>query len=220
MADPDSRAGLSYGTADVRAFVDAIHSPHDAPLAAAFAAPDEERLPAIQVGPAEGALLTVIAAVVGVRRAVEIGTLAGYSAIRIARGMGPGGRLWTLEKDPHHASVARERIGAAGLGDRVEVVEGDAVDRLAQLEPHGPFDLVFLDADKGRYDVYARWAIANLRPGGVLLGDNAYFFGRLLDPNDPDAEAMRRFHREAAAALVSACIPTPDGLLFGLKPTG
>lgn len=217
MADPESRAGTSYETNEIRAFVHGLHGPHDAPLAAAFAAPEREGMPAIQVGPAEGALLTVVAALVSARRCVEIGTLAGYSALRIARGMAEGGRLWTIENEPRHARVARERIAAAGLGDRVEIVEGDAVDRLGALEPHGPFDLVFLDADKGRYDVYGRWAIAQLRPGGVLLADNAYFFGRLLDPSEPDAEAMRRFHREASEALLTACIPTPDGLLLGLK---
>lgn len=217
MADPDSREGFRYGTPEVRRFVDALHGAHDAALARAFEAPEREDLPAIQVGPAEGALLELLAMLSGARRAVEIGTLAGYSAIHLARGMAPDGTLWTLESEPRHAAIARTSIAEAGLADRIEVVEGDAVQTLPALERHGPFDLVFLDADKGRYDVYGRWAVAHLRRGGVLLADNAYFFGRLLAHDDRDAEAMRRFHHEVAGALRTTCIPTPDGLLLGIK---
>lgn len=216
MADPDSRTGLHYGSPEVARFVDDLHAPHDAPLARAFAAPEREGMPAIQVARAEGKLLELVAALIGAQKIVEIGTLAGYSAIRLARGLAPGGHLWSLEIDPHHAEVARANVEAAGLADRVTVLVGDAIERLPSLEPQGPFDLVFLDADKGRYDQYLRWAIGNLRKGGVLLGDNAYFFGNLL-AQSPDAEAMRRFHREAAAALATTCIATPDGLLLGLK---
>ena len=118
------------------------------------------------------------------------------------------------------AAVARARIAGAGLGDRVEIVEGDAAVTLSGVAAHGPFDLVFLDADKGRYDLYGRWAAANLRPGGLLIADNAYFFGRLLEPDDADAGAMRRFHEEAAARFETVCVPTPDGLLLGLLRAG
>lgn len=239
MADPSSRQGQRYATPEVLAYVDGLHAAHDGPLAAAFEAPAREGMPPIQVGASEGRLLELLARLIGGRaeriplgwtpgtgsadpqcRAVEVGTLAGYSAIRLARGLGPQGRLWTLENDPRHAAVARAQIAAAGLGDRVEIVEGDAAVRLADVAQHGPFDLVFLDADKGRYDVYGRWAAANLRPGGLLLADNAYFFGRLLDRDDGDAEAMRRFHEEAAARFESVCIPTPDGLLLGVRRHG
>ena len=84
------------------------------------------------------------------------------------------------------------------------------------LDPHGPFDAVFLDADKANYDRYARWAIANLRPGGIVLGDNAYLFGELLDASDR-GRAMREFHQIVAASCDSVCIPTPDGLVLGIK---
>lgn len=217
MADPRSREGLRYGSPEILRYLASLHAPHDDALAAAFEAPEREGMPAIQLGPAEGRLLELLARLAGARRAVEIGTLAGYSAIRLARGLAPDGRLWTLERDPRHAAVARARIARAGLADRVEIVEGDAVDRLSDVAAHGPFDLVFLDADKERYDVYGRWAAASLRAGGVLLADNAYFFGRLLDPDDPGAAAMRRFHEEARASFDTVCAPTPDGLLFGLK---
>ncbi len=220
MADEQSRTGLRYGTPEVLRFVDELHAAHDPALAAAFDAPKHERMPAIQVGPAEGKLLRLFASLARAERAVEIGTLAGYSAIHLARGMVRGGRLWTIENEPRHVAIARARIAAAGLDTIVEVMEGDAALVLPSLEVHAPFDLVFLDADKGRYDLYARWAIANLRAGGMLLADNAYFFGNLLREDDAEAQAMRRFHRESAAALFTVCIPTPDGLLVGIKPAG
>lgn len=220
MADPSSRQGKRYATPEILRYVDALHASHDGALAAAFQAPEREEMPAIQVGASEGRLLELLARLAGARRAVEVGTLAGYSAIRLARGLGPEGRLWTLENDPRHAAVARARIADAGLGDRVEIVEGDAAVRLGDIAENGPFDLVFLDADKGRYDLYGRWAAANVRPGGLLLADNSYFFGRLLDSDDPDAAAMRRFHEEAAASFETACVPTPDGLLLGVRRAG
>ena len=216
MADPDSRKGFRYGTEEVRRFVDELHAAHDGPLAAAFDAAHTDGVPAIQVGAAEGRLLGLLARLAGAKRGVEIGTLAGYSAIRLARGMGEGATLWTLENDPRHAAIAARNLEAAGLAGSVRIVQGDAVATLPSLEARGPFDLVFLDADKGRYDVYGRWAAAHLRPGGLLLADNAYFFGRLLE-DDPDAEAMRRFHREATAAFETVCVPTPDGLVVGLR---
>jgi caffeoyl-CoA O-methyltransferase len=220
MADPSSRQGHRYATPEILRYVDALHASHDGALASAFEAPEREGMPAIQVGASEGRLLELLARLAGARRAVEVGTLAGYSAIRLARGLGPEGRLWTLENDPRHAAVARARIAEAGLGDRVEIVEGDAAVRLGDVVQHGPFDLVFLDADKGRYDLYGRWAAANVRPGGLLLADNSYFFGRLLEPDDGDAAAMRRFHEEAAASFETACVPTPDGLLLGVRRAG
>lgn len=216
MADADSREGLRYGTPEVTRFVDELHAAHDAALDAAFRAPIEHGFPAIQLAPSEGRLLEMLASMIQARRVVEIGTLTGYSAIRLARGLAPGGLLWTLENDPAHAAVAKRRIADAGLADRVEVLEGDALAELPALGELGPFDLVFLDADKGRYDEYGRWAHRHLRAGGVLVADNAYFFGRLLD-DDPDAGAMRRFHREAAERFRTVCVPTPDGLLIGVK---
>ena len=208
MADPSSRKGQRYATPAILDYVDALHASHDGALAAAFEAPAREGMPAIQVGASEGRLLELLARLAGARLAVEVGTLAGYSAIRLARGLGPEGWLFTLESDARHAAVARARIAGAGLGDRVEIVEGDAAVTLSGVAAHG------------RYDLYGRWAAANLRPGGLLIADNAYFFGRLLEPDDADAGAMRRFHEEAAARFETVCVPTPDGLLLGLLRAG
>jgi caffeoyl-CoA O-methyltransferase len=216
MADLHSRAGERYANADIRAYVDQLHAGHDLPLQRAFDAPEREGMPAIQVGPSEGKLLGMLIALTGARRVIEVGTLAGYSAVRMARALPRDGRLWTIELDPKHAAVARTRVAEAGVAGQVEVLEGAALEVLTRLAPEGPFDAVFIDADKGNYDRYGRWAREHLRPGGLLLGDNAYFFGRLLE-DTPEAGAMRRFHEEAAQAFDTVCIPTPDGLLLGIK---
>ena len=217
MADKDSRSGARYADPAILDYAAAVHAPHDAALERAFRAPDEAGMPAIQVGPSEGKTLALLLRLAGARRVIEVGTLAGYSAIWMARALPEEGRLWTLESDAHHARVARANLAAAGLSDRVEVVEGDAVEKLASLEGEGPFCAVFVDADKARYDFYGRWAAQHLRPGGLLIGDNAYFFGRLLASDDPAAAAMRRFHEEMAARFDSVCLPTPDGLAVGIK---
>lgn len=216
MADKDSRAGAHYADPDILQYVERVHAPHDAGLAAAFAAPDREQMPAIQVGQSEGRLIEILLRMCGARRVVEVGTLAGYSAIRCARAVGDQGHVYTLEVDPRHAEVARANIEAAGLTSRIDVLVGPAVAMLPTLEQHGPFDAVFIDADKESYDKYGRWAAQHLRTGGLLLGDNAFFFGSLLDET-PGAQAMRRFHEEAARAFDTVCIPTPDGLLLGVK---
>ncbi|MEZ4404507.1 MAG: O-methyltransferase [Kofleriaceae bacterium] len=214
MADHDSRAGERYATPAILDWCSRCHADHDPALARAFATP--AGVPAIMVGPSEGQLLGLLCRLAGVRRAVEVGTLVGYSAIHIARALPADGRLWTVELDPVHAGLARANLAAAGLADRVTVVEGAGVERLPDLVEHGPFDAVFIDADKPSYDHYGRWAVANLRPGGLVLGDNAYLFGDLL-ADDPSAHAMRQFHQTVAAHCDSVCIPTPDGLVVGIK---
>ena len=102
------------------------------------------------------------------------------------------------------------------VAGRVTVIVEDATAALPKLSDFGPFCAVFLDADKARYDLYGRWATENLRTGGLLIGDNAYLFGRLLDESE-DAQAMRRFHEEMASSYRSVCVPTPDGLALGIR---
>lgn len=218
MADHDSRAGARYAAQDILDFTARIHGAHDAGLQRAFDAPAATGLPAIQVGPNEGQTLQLLLRMIGAHRVVEIGTLAGYSAIWMARALPQDARsrLWTIELDRKHADVARANIEAAGVSDRVEVIVGDAIDVLEGLASQAPFCAVFIDADKARYDRYGDWACRHLRPGGLLIGDNAYLFGRLLD-DSPEAAAMRRFHELAATQLDSVCVPTPDGLVVGRK---
>ena len=215
MADDSSRdGGKRYTTPQLIEYVNRVHAPHDGGLAQAFAVP--QGIPAIQVGPSEGRLLGLLLRLVGAKKVVEVGTLAGYSAIHMARAIGPDGRLWSIEYDPRHAEIARGNLAAAGVAERVTVLVGAGRDVLPTLAGEGPFDAVFIDADKDSYDHYGRWAIEHLRPGGLVLGDNAYLFGNLL-ADAPTAAAMRAFHEVVAAACDSVCIPTPDGLVLGVK---
>lgn len=216
MADQHSRAGERYASAQILDYAARTHHPEERALSRAFEAPGRHGMPEIQLGPAEGRLLELLLRLVGARKVVEIGTLAGYSALWMARALPEGGRLWTIEADPRHAGVAAEVIGEAGMGDRITLLKGDAAELLPKLSDSGPFCAVFIDADKARYDLYGRWATENLREGGLLIGDNAYLFGRLLEESD-DARAMRSFHEEMAQSYRSVCIPTPDGLAVGMR---
>lgn len=171
----------------------------DAALAAAAAA----GLPPIAVTAPQGKLLYLLALVQGARRILELGTLAGYSSIWLARALPEGGRLVTLEANPDYAEVARRNIAAAGLADRVEVRVGPAIETLPRLaeEGAGPFDLTFVDADKDHYPDYLPWAVRLARPGGLIVADNVVRGGALADPSstDPRVLGVRRLHELLAA---------------------
>jgi predicted O-methyltransferase YrrM len=142
-------------------------------------------LPDIAVTPSHGALLATFARLGGARRVLEVGTLGGYSTIWLARAVGPHGRVTTLEIDPHHAEVARACVDAAGVGDRVEILLGPALDTLATVA--GPLDLVFVDADKQNNAAYVRAALPLSHPGTVVVVDNVVRAGRVADPDDDSA---------------------------------
>jgi predicted O-methyltransferase YrrM len=156
-------------------------------LHAALAASDAAGLPAIAVSPPQGKLLHLLASLINARRILEIGTLAGYSAIWLARALPPDGRLITLESEPRHAEVARANIAKAGLTDLVEVRVGPALDTLPQLAQERssgqaePFDLVFIDADKEHNADYFAAAVSLTRPGGLVIVDNVVRGGAVLD---------------------------------------
>lgn len=222
MADASSRDGGDYRTPAVLEYVDRLHHADSGPMRGALAAIVGGGLPSIQVGPGDGAAMAVLLAAAGARRVVEIGTLSGYSALWLLRALPADGRLWTLEASPAHAAAARRVLAG---DDRVEVVEGPALETLPAVATHGPFDAVFVDADKTAYPEYVEWALGNLRPGGLVLADNAYLFGFLAGrapaPRAGAAEiaAMRRCHQLVAAHCpLRCCLPTPDGLLVGVTP--
>jgi predicted O-methyltransferase YrrM len=174
-------------------------SDSDPVLDAAQRAADTAGLPAISVSAAQGKFLHLLARIRGARRILEIGTLAGYSTIWLARALPPGGQLITLEYDPRHADVARANIARAGLADRVEVRVGRAIEALPALVVDEPFDLIFIDADKPSTADYFRWALKLSRPGTVIVVDNVVRDGRLVDANgDADVQGMRRFLEAAA----------------------
>ena len=214
MADQDSRTGKSYTTPDIIGYVDRTHVKHDAGLARAFTIPDG--IPSIQVGPSDGKLIYLLLKMIGAKKVAEVGTLVGYSSIVMGHALPPDGRLWTIEAEPRHAQIARENIAAAGLADKITVLTGTGTQMLPTLVKEAPFDAVFIDADKTGYDDYGAWAIANLRPGGLVIGDNAYLFGNLMGDND-GSKAMRAFHERVARDCDSVCVPTPDGLVVGIK---
>ena len=216
MADHCSREGRSYAHPEVLRYVERVHAPHDDVLAQAFDAPERLGMPAIQVGPSEGRLLQLLLRLIGAKRVVEVGTLAGYSAICMARALPEEGRLWTIESDEAHHRAAVANIAAAGLAEIITCVQGSGVAELERIAREGPFDALFIDADKANYDRYGEWAARHVRRGGLLLGDNAFLFGRLLEASD-EAAAMRRFHEQAAVHFHTVCVPTPDGLLLGMK---
>ncbi len=178
-------------------------------------------LPQITVRPEEGRFLQFITAVAGVRRALEIGTLGGYSGTLIARGLAPGGSLVTLEREAAHAAVARDHFKLAGVADRVTVQVGDAHELLPGLSASGPYDLVFIDAEKEGYGRYLDWALENLAPGGLVAGHNAFSHGAVIDEQDQSERAvvLREFNRRLAQdeRLVSVIFPAGDGIAVGCK---
>ena len=157
--------------ADVDEFLDSTVLETDPVLSAALEASDAAGLPKIAVSPQQGKFLSLLAAATGARRILEIGTLGGFSTIWLARGAGADGRVTTLEYEPKHAEVARANIDRAGVGDRVEVLVGAALDTLPSVTG-GPFDLVFIDADKENNPGYLEWAVKLTRPGSVIVVDN------------------------------------------------
>jgi predicted O-methyltransferase YrrM len=173
--------------------------PADAALEAALQASADAGMPAIAVSPNQGKLLMLMAQMLGARKILEIGTLGGYSTIRLARGLSAGGRLITLEADPKHAGVARSNMARAGLGDVVEVRIGRALDTLPLLA--GPFDLIFIDADKVSYPEYLAWSVKLSRSGTVIVADNVVRKGAIIDADstDPNVQGVRRFNEILAA---------------------
>jgi predicted O-methyltransferase YrrM len=169
--------------ADVDEFLDDTVLEDDPVLSAALEASDAAGLPKIAVSPQQGKFLSLLAAATGARRILEIGTLGGYSTIWLARGAGPDGRVTTLEYEAKHAEVARANIDRAGVGDRVEVLVGAALDTLPNVTG-GPFDLVFIDADKENNPGYLEWAVKLTRPGSMIVVDNVIRDGAILSPGE------------------------------------
>lgn len=184
-------------------FIKDLLLPPDAALDAALQANAAAGLPAIDVAPNQGMLLHLLARLQGARRILEIGTLGGYSTIWLARALPAGGRLITLEADPRHAAVAEANVARAGLAGVVEIRLGRALDSLSQLaaEGRGPFDLIFIDADKPAYPEYLTWALRLSRPGSLIIADNVVRGGAVIDPesSDPNVQGARRFLQRLAA---------------------
>jgi predicted O-methyltransferase YrrM/heme-degrading monooxygenase HmoA len=199
----------------------------------------EQGLPPIQIGPFEGRIIELLLRSAKAKKGVEIGTLGGYSTAWLARGVGSGGHIISLELDPKRADLARENLKFLEEHNvKTEVIAGDAIDSLKSLEKDSPFDFVFIDADKARYAHYAKWAIQNLKSGGIILCDNAYIWGGMnYYGQSPDSVTYPRksdniysFSRndfqgmgdcwkllETHPELESTILPTGEGLAFSIK---
>ncbi|HWN73421.1 MAG TPA: O-methyltransferase [Solirubrobacterales bacterium] len=188
--------------AEVDRFIGETVVQEDEALRGAVKAAEAAGLPSIQVSPPQGKLLQLLIRLVGAKNVLEFGTLGGYSAILIARALPQDGRLITLEARPEYAEVARRSIDRAGVGERVEIRVGPALEALPALEEKGagPFDLVFIDADKVNTPNYFAWALDRTRPGGLIVADNVVRKGTLADAGDPDeaTQAQRRLHETLA----------------------
>lgn len=182
-------------------------------------------LPDIHVGPFDGKILTVLTKSFRAKKIVEIGTLAGYSGICLLRGAGQEGRLWTFEMDPEHLKVAKNNFESAGVSEQVITYEGPALENLPKIESEGPFDLVFIDANKTDYPAYLEWAYQNLRTDGVALGDNTLAWGKIAKTPDPKdrqtnmIKALQKFNLDAGQSpkWTSIMLPTGEGLTLAVK---
>lgn len=172
--------------------------PSDSALDATIQSTIDANLPKINVAPNQGKLLHILAQIQGARRILELGTLAGYSTIWLARALPADGKLITLEANPKHAEVARENIDRAGLSEIVEIRVGAALDTLPQLANEGqaPFDLVFIDADKANIPDYFQWALKLTRRGSVIIVDNVIRKGAVIevDSTDENVQGVRKFN--------------------------
>lgn len=199
----------------------------DAALDAALEASAAAGLPSISVSPNHGKLLHILARLVNARAILEIGTLGGYSTIWLARALQPGGRLVTLEYEPKHAKLAQENIARAGLEHLVDIRLGVALETLPKLaaEKIGPFDLIFIDADKVNTPEYFQWALKLSRVGSLIVVDNVVRKGEVANPrsDDPAIHGMRGFIEMASAEprVMATAVQTVgckgyDGFAIGL----
>ncbi len=200
---PDMNNPLQKKWTEVDSYIASLFVPADPALDGALEASDAAGLPSISVSANQGKLLMLFAKMLNARNILEIGTLGAYSTIWLARGLADGGRLITLEYEPKHAEVAQANLVRARLADRVEIRVGRAGDSLPKLleERKGPFDLIFIDADKEGYVKYLQWSLKLSRKGTVIIADNVVRNGAVADPASTDAmvRGIQRFNQALAA---------------------
>jgi caffeoyl-CoA O-methyltransferase len=195
------RDDLGALLSEVDTYIGEMFSPQDEALSATLEDSRRAGLPEIHISPAQGRLMQMLVEISGPRRALEIGTLGGYSTIYLARALPEDGRLVSLELDEDHARVARKNLERAGLGEKVEVRVGDAKESLAAMREtgEGPFDLVFIDADKEGYPEYLDHALSLTRSGSLILADNTIYGGEVMNDSAGEGASLREFNRRVAA---------------------
>jgi caffeoyl-CoA O-methyltransferase len=212
-----------FGNEDptLAAYVSTLYATEDEALLEIRQRSSNAGLPDIQVAALDARHLEVLARACRARRAVEIGTLGGYSGVALLRGMGTQGMLDTVEAEPKHAEVARESFRRNGFAKRVRIHVGTAEKILPRLRKRGPFDLCFVDADKESYPLYLGWAADNLRKGGLVVLDNAFLFGNLAKKvsGDVSVAAMQAAHEMLARGgrFRATVLPTGEGLAVGVR---
>jgi len=182
---------------------------------------ESEGIPNMSIGPEQGKFLQLLVQLTGARKVLEIGVLGGYSGTWIARALPEDGKLIGLELEQKHADFARKQWRRMGLSNKIEVRVGPALDSLPHLAEEAPFDIVFIDADKGNYPEYLDYALGYSRPGTVILGDNVEMWGSLVDPEKQDwdwVQGMRSFASTLSShkRLTSTVLPYPDGLAMAV----
>ncbi len=200
-------------------YVERLFASEDQRLRAVREAADRAGMPRIQLPPVTARAVAVLLVASRARRVLEVGALGGYSALWIARALPSDGELTTLEIDPDRARVARRSLASAGVGERVRVLVGDAAESMGRMDARS-FDAVVLDADKERYSAYLEEAARLLRPDGLLLADNAFWSGRVLEADaDETGAAIDRFNRRVAAdpRFSATILPVGDGLLVAAR---
>jgi len=206
----------------IEADVTRLFAQEDEALRYSLSTAKQEGLPEIQISPVQGKFLQLMSAACNARKILEIGSLAGYSGIWLARSLPSDGHLITLEVNPHHADVVRRAFTRAGIDDRAEVRVGKALDLLPQLESQAPFDLVFIDADKAPYPQYLEWALRLSRPGSIIVADNCIRGGSALrspeeGTNDDVVRGVYEYNRRIAShpRLVSLVLPMDEDYTDG-----
>ena len=203
---------------DIQAAITDMFAAEDEGLRAALTAAKQAGLPEIQISPIQGKFLQLLAATCNAHKILEIGALAGYSGIWLARALPAGGHLITLEVNPDHANVVQHSFERAGVGNRSEVRVGKALDLLPTLEREAPFDLVFIDADKPPYPQYLDWALRLTRPGSIIVADNCIRSGKAFGPaENADIAGIIEFNKRIASdpRLVSLALAMDDDYTDG-----
>ena len=219
MVENDDELTRLRQAAEQRAFIDTalneLFAPEDDALTATVEAARANDMPPIQISPLQGRLLQILAAACGAKKILEIGALAGYSGIWLARALPAGGKLISLEISEKHATVWRDSIARAGLADRAEIRVGPGEQLLPALATDAPFDLIFIDADKPGYPTYLDWALKLSRPGSLIVADNCIRGGAPLrgQSDDPATRALGEYDRRVASdpRLLSVAFPIDEG---------
>ena len=202
-------------------YIQSLFAQQDEAQLFALANSRQAGLPAINISPEEGRFLQLLVRASGGTKALEIGTLGGYSGSWIARGLAPGGKLFTLERDPKHAAVAQDHFHRAGVAELVDIRIGDAQSSLTGLTAEAPFDFVFIDAEKSAYLDYYSWALDHLRIGGLVAAHNALRGGAVFETDNENetVRALRNFNLQVAGdpRVVSSIFPAGDGTLVAVR---